>query len=149
MVSETRSKSLRPAILRSLNLENRVLAFDLRVIVLAARGTRRMSDEVNFHFLKNPDCSEIIVDGAFGGLTPNGRISMAVYTERLPVPKIVVHEVKNGLLGPELIDKRQGLENYVRIIEAVLHMELSTAKTVHEWLGGRIQELEASNVAKK
>lgn len=105
--------------------------------------------ELKFHFIKSADCKEVLVDGAFGGIAPRGRISMAVYTERLPIPQETVHSVTAEELGPEIQEKRVSRENLVRLVESVLHLDIEVAKVVHQWLGQKIMELESLAKAKK
>ena len=43
--------------------------------------------EVTFHFIKSQTYATYHVDGAYGGLTPRGLVSVALYNERFPIPK--------------------------------------------------------------
>jgi hypothetical protein len=106
--------------------------------------------QLKFHFIKTADCKEVLVDGAFGGITPRGRISMAVYTERLPIPQETVHSLTADVeLGPEIQERRVTRENFVRLVESVLHFDIGAAKVIHDWLGQKISELEALGEVKK
>lgn len=101
-----------------------------------------LSGEVTFHFEKSNFFRVIHVDGAFGGLLPNASgIQMAVYSERSPLPKMVVHSAQDGALGAEIIDKRVVREGVFREVEASLSMSLDTAMALRDWLSGRINEL--------
>jgi hypothetical protein len=105
--------------------------------------------KIKFHFIKGPNYAEFPVDGGFGGITPSGRrASLAVYTERQPIPQETVHELQDtGELGPE--DKSQRVEkgDIVRIVQAVLHMDLNTARAIQTWLTDKIAQLEAAETA--
>lgn len=104
--------------------------------------------KVQFHYIKSSSHSEIKVDGAIGSVGPTGdTIEVSIYTERNPIPTLVVHEMndlESGLshLGPEVPDLREGRKGVVRIVQATLHMSLNQAKSIHEWLGGHISTLE-------
>lgn len=102
--------------------------------------------EVKFHFIKSNDCKEFFANGMFGGLCPNGNISFAIYSERPPIPKEVVHSIirsADGVsLGHELIGNRVGKADYVRIVQAVVQMDVNVAKSFSQWLQDRINEAE-------
>lgn len=67
----------------------------------------RITGELEFHFEKANSFRVIHVDGAFGGVSPGSRlIHMAVFSERTPLPKMVVHLAENGVLGAEVMEKR-------------------------------------------
>ena len=91
---------------------------------------------VRFEYEKTPDFQNIHVDGIFGGVGPKQYINMAVFNERVPIPKTVTHEVtEGGLLGRELIEHREGRKSIFRSVEANLIIDLGTAKSMHAWLG--------------
>ena len=54
-------------------------------------------DQMRFFYLKNPAFRVVHVDGAVGGVTPRGRIPMAVYSERPAIPQSSVHSVVGGV----------------------------------------------------
>jgi hypothetical protein len=98
--------------------------------------------EVKFHFIKATDCKEFSPNGMFGGLCPNGKISVALYSERPPIPKEIVHTIEGLKLGPELTDKRIGKTDYVRVVQSVIQIDVSVAKSFVEWLQERIKDAE-------
>jgi hypothetical protein len=96
---------------------------------------------VSFEFIKGTYFRVIHVDGAWGGLTPKGMMSIAVYSERLPIPQKTVQSVlPDGSLGPELIEERVSRQSIIRELEADLIMDLSTAQILHAWLGDKIEQ---------
>ena len=88
---------------------------------------------VTFHHLKSDFHRVIHVDGAFGGPTPSGLLHMAVFSNRLPIPKSVTHSLEEGgTIGDEIErDSRQGV---VREIEVGLVMTPATALALAKWL---------------
>jgi hypothetical protein len=97
---------------------------------------------VTFDFIKSPHFRAVRADGAIGGVTPNGQIHVAFYSERPPIPRRVVHAVgPGGKLGEEV--GREARDAIVREMDFDLFLSLSVAKSVHQWLGARIAELEA------
>ena len=106
------------------------------------------SGELSFHYIKAPDHHEIKVDGAIGGPSPFGNnIVVSVYSERAPIPRTVVYEAvdlgnERQEVGQELVDRREGRDGVVRVVQATLHMDLAKAKVFNKWLGNHIKEVE-------
>lgn len=100
--------------------------------------------EIQFHYQKSTFHQEIKADGAIGGPSPTGdRIAMSIYTERNPIPQVVVQTIsEEGLLGEEISEKREGKTGVIRSVQATVHMDLPQAKAIYEWLGKQIQALE-------
>jgi hypothetical protein len=97
---------------------------------------------VSFDFIKSPFFRAVRADGAIGGVTPNGQIHIAFYSERHPIPRRVTHAVDSaGKLGEEV--GRESREAIVREMDFDLFLTPSVAKSVHKWLGDRLAELEA------
>lgn len=111
-----------------------------------------MTDEppstVDIHYIKSNDFREIACDGALGGPTPRGKIWLAFYTERLPLPKIVRH----GLVANErgdlsvatdqpgtVVDGRAGI---IRNVEFGLYLSEETANELHKWLEKQLTTLK-------
>ncbi|HUF57634.1 MAG TPA: hypothetical protein VMM55_13855 [Thermohalobaculum sp.] len=47
-------------------------------------------DELSFHYIKSPNCSEVVVHGAFGGINrATGQLHMAIFAERPPIPQVI------------------------------------------------------------
>lgn len=96
-----------------------------------------------FHYLKTPDFRPIYVDGVYGNVHPKRRVTMAVYSERLPLPQKTVHGfTKNGKLTDEIPEERVSKEGIVRDVSAVLHLDVDTARSVAAWLNERCDEIE-------
>jgi hypothetical protein len=96
---------------------------------------------VRSHYIKSPSFRTIHADGMFGGATPGGVISMALFSERQPIPTEIVHRVDNGELV-ELPDARVTRDGTVREIEVNAVMSLTTAKALRRWLDTHIDQLE-------
>lgn len=104
---------------------------------------------LDFNYLKSRDFREASCDGVVGGPTPAGKLWMAFFTERLPLPKRVRHSIQStGAANeftlvpdaePTLIDSLSGV---VRNVEFGLYLDLSTAEQLHEWLGRKIETLK-------
>ena len=97
---------------------------------------------VSFKYIFPDDLKELHVNGAFGGLGPDGTIRMAVYSERGAIPNMEKRGFNpDGTLGDILeIEKKY---NIVRIVQASLVLNAGTAKNLIKWLEDRIQDFES------
>lgn len=105
----------------------------------------RLDGEIRFFFEKSQNFRVIHCDGAFGGPAPNasvGLIHMALFSERLPLPKSVVHEIQGGQIGHELLEKRDSKDGVFREVEADVIMSLATAASIRDWLTEQIRVIE-------
>ena len=96
------------------------------------------------NYLKSSDFREIACDGAIGGMTPQGKLWVAFYAERFPLPRIVEHDVIQGSKPDEItvdmssgriLESRSGI---VRHVEFGVYLTTESAKTLHDWLGKQI-----------
>jgi hypothetical protein len=98
---------------------------------------------VQFDYLKSSLFRVMHVDGVHGGISPRGQIQMALFNERLAIPRQTVHELTAaGALGKEVVEARVQRKGIVREVEAELLMSIDTAKSVVGWLKERIEQLE-------
>lgn len=105
---------------------------------------------LQFHYIKGPLYREVACHGLVGGVTPNQRIWLAMYTERGSIPRTVEFEVEadegaekvqfeEGQAKPSRIDTRMGI---VRHIEFGTYLDIETAERIHKWLGDRLEEVK-------
>lgn len=98
-----------------------------------------MPEDITFHYIKTSNYRTFHVDGAYGGLCPNGNIYMEFFVERLPTPKKVTHVLNdNGTLGSP--KSHEGKEGMVREIESGLVMDVVTAARLRDWLSDKIDQ---------
>ena len=102
---------------------------------------------VEFVFEKNNLYRTIHVDGAFGGPTPPfGLIHMSIYSEHLPLPSSITHQVTGGMMGEEISRSPPASSvegaRVVREVEANLVMSVDTARALRTWLDAKIQEVQ-------
>jgi len=87
-------------------------------------------------FIKSSQFRVIYVEGAYGGLSPRGRISFALYNERTPIPQATeVGRNPDGNFEEVLKDSKVGI---VREVEAQLTMGLDEAAELARWLTERV-----------
>jgi len=95
-----------------------------------------MSDSgiVKFEYVKSNSYRCIHIDGALGGVTPNGEIHMALYNERVMLPRCSVHELNaDGTLG-DILDSG-AMDVIEREMDVSGIMSHEVARSMYEWLG--------------
>jgi hypothetical protein len=104
---------------------------------------------VAINYLKSNDFREIACDGAIGGLTPRGKLWVAFYAERFPLPRIVEHDLVRDEENPDqvaidltsgrVLESRSGI---IRHIEFGAYLTVDAAKGLHDWLGKQIDSIQ-------
>lgn len=82
------------------------------------------------------------VDGAFGGLTPKGLISLSFYSERFPIPKSHDFAVSDGKLGNLISNSPDSKIGIIRGYEAGIMMDINVAMDIVKLLSEQIEEYE-------
>ena len=96
---------------------------------------------ITFHYIKSPQFREIFAEGMFGGVTPRGYISVALFKERFPIPLSVTHTFdEQGRLGEET--ERDSKDGIVRLVEANVYFDRTTALSMIDWLQEKVSELD-------
>jgi hypothetical protein len=107
-----------------------------------------ITSQLLFHYIKTADYREIPCHGAIGNLTPNGKIWVALYSERTPLPRAVGYQIPvstdgspvkfdEGAAGPPtFIDSREGI---VRNVEVSAYLDIDVAERLNKWLSDRIE----------
>ena len=96
--------------------------------------------EVTFHFIKSQTYATYHVDGAYGGLTPRGLVSVALYNERFPIPKTQTFAITKAGQLEETPTAEDKLADFVRIVDAELVMSAETAAAIGKWLLEKAKE---------
>jgi hypothetical protein len=110
------------------------------------RGGNKMSEEpvkteLTFEYKISPTYSMYWVNGAIGGLNPQGAITVNLFSERMAIPKLVTHELKpDGSLGEEISTK--GKKYIIRDIVFGLTLTPDVARSIGNWLLKRVEEFE-------
>lgn len=102
-----------------------------------------MTDEtpttVQFHYIKSNSFRVLHADGAVGSITPAGLIFVGLYSERTPIPQMMMHEITGaGQVGSEREDERVGKKGVVREVEVGAMMSAETAVALIVWLQEKI-----------
>ena len=108
---------------------------------------------IELHYVKSNGFRVVHADGVWGGPTPRGYITMSFYSERLPIPRSMTHELKppepnspDRILGQEIArDSKKGI---VREVEVEIMVDLVMAKSLIGWLKEKVQTLEGQEKGK-
>ena len=99
------------------------------------------TEEIDFHLIKSTLFRNISFDGAFGALSPHGKVHVTLFTERATIPKKVVFKLEEGdVIGDEVVDKREGKEGITRDLEANLVFDFETAQMLKELLEALLED---------
>ena len=102
--------------------------------------TTSMSDEpkiteIKVHQVKSGLFRNIHVSGAFGGMTPQGDLHVALYSERTPIAQEITLMVgQDGTFVDEDREKRIQREGLLRELEVGLVMSPEVAEVIGQWL---------------
>ncbi len=97
--------------------------------------------DITFHYIKNPNFRAIHVDGAIGGITPSNNIHISLYSERPAIPQKITHQINpDGTLGDVL--NKAGRDGIVREMDIDVILDISTARSLSQWLDEQIHTLE-------
>lgn len=108
-----------------------------------AQANAEQLQKIKFHYIKSKEFRTIHVDGVHGSLTPQGKLQMAVFSERLPIPRETTQPLNNdGTLGPEIREERISKSWVVREIEGNLIMDVAQAKSIAQWMLDRVDQFE-------
>jgi hypothetical protein len=104
---------------------------------------------IDVNYIKSNGFREAACDGVLGGPTPRGALWLAFFTERLPLPRVMRHQIRlgthpgevflNTAVPGEPVEGRQGL---VRNVEFGVYMSVNTAEQLHAWLGQTLQTMK-------
>ncbi len=108
-------------------------------------GNGDAGNRVAFDYIKSQHFRVVRADGAIGGLTPTGNIHFALYTERHPIPRRLVHQMEEGGLGAVLPNETVARDAIVREMDVDVFVTIGVARSLHQWLGEKIAEWESRN----
>ncbi len=97
----------------------------------------RKTNLIKFNYQKTNEYRNHHVDGAYGGLTPKGYISMLFFSERHVLPKIVEKEIDSAgkTINEKIIEAKEGI---IREVETGITFDLGTAISLKDWLTKQI-----------
>ena len=94
---------------------------------------------VRFHYIKSNFFRVVLADGAWGGVTPSGRIQIVFYNDRHPIPRVMTHKIEATKIGAELVEERQSKDGIVRECEVAVTLDVAVAEVLVEWLSAQVK----------
>lgn len=94
------------------------------------------NNKYTFDYIFDDDYNPKYVNGAFGGVNPQGEINLNFYLERFALPKAEHVEIDNEsdvtkvIRQPEDVDKR-----FIRFIQCGITMNRDRAQEIYNFLG--------------
>ena len=124
-------------------LQYRHLKFGLSDATRMPDGTSPLPTTVNFDYIKTAQFRVLHADGAYLSLTFQGGVVLSFFSERQPIPRRVVHQVRpDGSLGDEIVEQRVVRDAVVRDTEVAVSMTFDTAKRIQSALNDLIIKIE-------
>jgi hypothetical protein len=105
------------------------------------------TDKIKFKYIFQDDYNPKYVNGAFGGISPQGEIVLNFYLERVALPRSQTYSVKEGLALSEISEQREPGDHessVVRFVENGIVLDLAHAEDIHRWQGAHIETLKSS-----
>lgn len=102
---------------------------------------RRARSEIRFDYIKSNHYRVVYADGFHGGLTPNGKIHMAIFNERRPIARSETYRLteRDGLGEMEFRIERDAV---IREVETSVLMDLDKAMALFRWLEKIFKKVE-------
>ena len=104
-------------------------------------GAASRHSRVVFHYIKANAFRVIHADGAIGGITPQGAIHFALFSERPAIPQMQEFEFTETGEPGEVVNQ-QGRPGIVRELDVDVVLSQATAARLRDWLTQKIDELE-------
>jgi len=99
--------------------------------------------KIRIEYIKSNFFRILRADGAIGGTSPRLELFITFYSERFPIPKVLVYQATpEGAPGEEVSAEREVKSGVIREAEVGITMDLPTAKSFASWLNEKIVELE-------
>jgi hypothetical protein len=99
---------------------------------------------IEVHNKISPLFQQISIDGAFGGITPQGKINLNFFSERLPIPKSSTFEISENKVIKKISDSPDSKKGIIREYSFGVYMNLETAKGIGLWLKEQVEKLESA-----
>jgi len=99
---------------------------------------------IEVHNKISPLFQQISIDGAFGGITPQGKINLNFFAERLPIPKSSIFEISGNKTAKKISDSPDSKKGIIREYSFGVYMNLNTAKGISLWLQEQVEKMEAA-----
>ncbi|MCB9425526.1 MAG: hypothetical protein H6584_00650 [Flavobacteriales bacterium] len=104
----------------------------------------KKTNSVIIHNIKNSLYRQVHVDGAHGGITPNGFINVNFFSQRGVIPKGTEFELnEEGQITKAIKDIDDSKQGIVREFEFGAYMDINTCISIKEFLERKIEEYKS------
>ena len=106
-----------------------------------------MSDDkkiISFRLVHSNFYRTVHVDGIFGGQTPYGLFAISFFSETVPIPRVVRHEVDGDVLGKEISRDVGQFEDIRREVEFQAIMSADVLESFRDFLDEKLKQLKSS-----
>jgi len=102
--------------------------------------------KIEFKYVFDDAYNPVYANGAVGGVSPKGEVSINFYVERPAVPRTQIYQLAaDGKIGPEIAREPSHEHPFaIRFVTAGVTLSLESAKAIHAWLGNQIRTLESA-----
>ncbi len=103
-------------------------------------------EKIKFKYIFQEDYNPKYVNGAFGGISPQGEIVVNFYMERVAIPRSQTYQFSEDKVLEEISEEREPGDHersVVRVIENGVILDLAHAEDIHRWLGEHIKNLKS------
>jgi len=104
-----------------------------------------MSDkEIKFKYIFSKDYNPKYANGAYGGITPKGEITVNFYFERQGLPNTQTHKISDeGKLSNDIeTEPKDLLKSMIRFVDTGVILNLASAKDLIAWLTEKVELFE-------
>ena len=102
---------------------------------------KKQSNSITIHNIKNSLYRQVHIDGAHGGITPNGFINVNFFSQRGVIPKGTEFEInEEGQIKRPIKDIEESKQGIVREFEFGTYMDINTCISIKEFLERKIEE---------
>ena len=99
---------------------------------------------VAFDYIKSQFFRVVHLDGAIGGVTPNGSLHISLFSERPAIPQREARRLNaDGSLGELVIEESRIRDAIVRELDVDVIMSLPVAEALAAWLNERVSEMRS------
>ena len=104
----------------------------------------------SFKFVKASDFKTVTANGVFGGITVKGQLNMNFYVETIDLPKVVQHQILDGVLNPIPIKVNLPQEaSSLREVPFAINLDIDVAKSIVHWMQDHIDKYDKSTLNQK
>lgn len=101
-------------------------------------------NKIKCKYIFKDNYNPVYVNGAQGGINPQGEIVINFYLERNALPVSQTYGIEDGKIGAQEIESEPSdlKSSFVRVIKNGVVLNYQTAKEIHKWLENHIKTLE-------